>query len=190
MKIYLKFSSPRTVLEPILPVGRASIGAVTRGNRIGKVAEYFMLYFLTLIQLIKRYFSMFKTWITACPSSIDYLPPKMKFLLIATMFLATCVINRIVNAQKLKEKVFLLVFDGFVHDFEKLTTNTPNFDKLASEGVKAKGLIPPFPPGKDLPSIHNTSIVTNPVLALAIVLATITHLKSVPKNYVDTLIFE
>uniref|UniRef100_A0A7M5WLL2 Uncharacterized protein n=1 Tax=Clytia hemisphaerica TaxID=252671 RepID=A0A7M5WLL2_9CNID len=49
------------------------------------------------------------------------------------------------KSTPMKEKVFLLVFDGFVHDFEKLTTNMPNFQKLASEGVKAKGLIPPFP---------------------------------------------
>eukprot|EP00111_Clytia_hemisphaerica_P010494 TCONS_00030665-protein len=50
-----------------------------------------------------------------------------------------------IQSTPTKEKVFLLVFDGFVHDFEKLTTNMPNFQKLASEGVKAKGLIPPFP---------------------------------------------
>ena len=42
-------------------------------------------------------------------------------------------------------KVFLLVLDGFVHDYEKYTKNMPNFAKLASNGVKAERMIPPFP---------------------------------------------
>uniref|UniRef100_A0A7M5VEI0 glycerophosphocholine cholinephosphodiesterase n=1 Tax=Clytia hemisphaerica TaxID=252671 RepID=A0A7M5VEI0_9CNID len=60
------------------------------------------------------------------------------------------------KSTPMKEKVFLLVFDGFVHDFEKLTTNMPNFQKLASEGVKAKGLIPPFP-SSTWPSMNTLS---------------------------------
>lgn len=50
-----------------------------------------------------------------------------------------------VDSLKKEEKVFLLVFDGFIHDFEKLASNTPNFEKLTKEGVKGEGLIPPFP---------------------------------------------
>ena len=42
-------------------------------------------------------------------------------------------------------KVFLLVLDGFVHDYEKFSTSLPNFAKLAAEGVKADRMIPPFP---------------------------------------------
>ena len=61
-----------------------------------------------------------------------------------------------IHSKPLKEKVFLLVFDGFVHDFEKLTMNMPNFQKLASEGVKAKGLIPPFP-SSTWPSMNTLS---------------------------------
>uniref|UniRef100_A0A7M5X178 Uncharacterized protein n=1 Tax=Clytia hemisphaerica TaxID=252671 RepID=A0A7M5X178_9CNID len=61
-----------------------------------------------------------------------------------------------IQSTPTKEKVFLLVFDGFVHDFEKLTTNMPNFQKLASEGVKAKGLIPPFP-SSTWPSMNTLS---------------------------------
>ena len=51
----------------------------------------------------------------------------------------------IIQTNSLKDKVFLLVFDGFVHDFEKLSSKMPNFAKLAKQGVKGKGLIPPFP---------------------------------------------
>ena len=63
----------------------------------------------------------------------------MHLILLVICFSAPVYINT------LKEKVFLLVFDGFVHDFEKLTSNMPNFAKLAQQGVKGKGLIPPFP---------------------------------------------
>lgn len=42
-------------------------------------------------------------------------------------------------------KVFVLVLDGFIHDYEKYTENMPNFAKLASIGVKAERMIPPFP---------------------------------------------
>ena len=51
----------------------------------------------------------------------------------------------LIESKLLKEKVFLLVFDGFVHDFQTITSNTPNFKKLSEQGVKGKGLIPPFP---------------------------------------------
>ena len=47
--------------------------------------------------------------------------------------------------QSKSEKVFLLVFDGFIHNFETITSNTPNFANLSKQGVKGKGLIPPFP---------------------------------------------
>ena len=44
-----------------------------------------------------------------------------------------------------KNKVFLLVLDGFVYDFERISSEMPNFAKLKKQGVKGKGLIPPFP---------------------------------------------
>ena len=40
--------------------------------------------------------------------------------------------------------VLLVSFDGFRHDFTTMT-DTPNFDKLEEEGVKADALIPVFP---------------------------------------------
>lgn len=40
--------------------------------------------------------------------------------------------------------VLLISFDGFRHDYFT-QANTPNFDSLAAEGVKAEGLIPVFP---------------------------------------------
>ena len=50
-----------------------------------------------------------------------------------------------ISTKSMKDKVFLLVLDGFVHDFETITSNMPNFAKLSKQGVKGKGLIPPFP---------------------------------------------
>ena len=40
--------------------------------------------------------------------------------------------------------VLMVSFDGFRHDFATMT-DTPNFDKLEEEGVKAEALIPVFP---------------------------------------------
>ena len=40
--------------------------------------------------------------------------------------------------------VLMVSFDGFRHDFTTMT-DTPNFDKLEEEGVKAEALIPVFP---------------------------------------------
>ena len=71
----------------------------------------------------------------------------MNFLSTPTLFIGVVCLLNVIDTQQIKEKVFLLIFDGFVHNFEKLTTNMPNFQKLASEGIRAKGLIPPFPPG-------------------------------------------
>ena len=61
-----------------------------------------------------------------------------------TNLLVCCLVFKI-STKSLKDKVFLLVFDGFVHDFQTITSNTPNFKKLSEQGVKGKGLIPPFP---------------------------------------------
>ena len=40
--------------------------------------------------------------------------------------------------------VIMVSFDGFRHDYMD-KTETPNFDKLEKEGVKAESLIPVFP---------------------------------------------
>ena len=40
--------------------------------------------------------------------------------------------------------VLLVSFDGFRHDYTKLTS-TPNFDQMADKGVKAESMIPVFP---------------------------------------------
>ncbi|SVE29100.1 uncharacterized protein METZ01_LOCUS481954, partial [marine metagenome] len=40
--------------------------------------------------------------------------------------------------------VVIVSFDGFRYDYTSLA-ETPNFDRLAEEGVKADGLIPVFP---------------------------------------------
>ena len=40
--------------------------------------------------------------------------------------------------------VIMVSFDGFRHDYIN-KTETPHFDKLEKEGVKAKSLIPIFP---------------------------------------------
>ena len=61
-----------------------------------------------------------------------------------TNLLVCCLVFKI-STKSLKDKVFLLVLDGFVHDFQTITSNTPNFKKLSEQGVKGKGLIPPFP---------------------------------------------
>ena len=63
--------------------------------------------------------------------------------LLITLILCLSVLS--VYTKSLKDKVFLLVFDGFVHDFDTITSNMPNFAKLSKQGVKGKGLIPPFP---------------------------------------------
>ena len=43
-----------------------------------------------------------------------------------------------------KEYVLLVSFDGFRHDYSSII-DTPNFDKVEKNGVKAKSLIPVFP---------------------------------------------
>lgn len=43
-----------------------------------------------------------------------------------------------------KEYVLLVSFDGFRHDYSSFV-DTPNFDKIKKNGVKAKSLIPIFP---------------------------------------------
>ena len=43
-----------------------------------------------------------------------------------------------------KEYVLLVSFDGFRHDYSSII-DTPNFDKVQKNGVKAKSLIPIFP---------------------------------------------
>ena len=43
-----------------------------------------------------------------------------------------------------KEYVLLVSFDGFRHDYSSII-DTPNFDKVEKNGVKAKSLIPIFP---------------------------------------------
>ena len=60
------------------------------------------------------------------------------------LFVALCFIGAFTKPSS-KNKVFLLVFDGFVHDFEQITSQMPNFAKLTKQGVRGKGLIPPFP---------------------------------------------
>ena len=42
-------------------------------------------------------------------------------------------------------KVFLLVLDGFVHDYQRLTTNLTNLERISENGVKAERVIPSFP---------------------------------------------
>lgn len=42
-------------------------------------------------------------------------------------------------------KVFQLVLDGVVHNYDQLSDNLPNFAKLARSGVKAKRMVPVFP---------------------------------------------
>ena len=44
-----------------------------------------------------------------------------------------------------KDKVFLLVLDGIVHNYDELSCNLPNFAKFARRGVRAKRMIPVFP---------------------------------------------
>jgi len=66
------------------------------------------------------------------------------------MVTLTFILTLILSGEKtfsrtLNSKVFLLVFDGFVHDYEQFTSQMPNFAKLGKEGVRGKGLIPPFP---------------------------------------------
>ena len=63
--------------------------------------------------------------------------------LLLNIFNRTCSFK--VEKSSQGSKVFLLVLDGFVHDYEKYTKNMPNFAKLASNGVKAERMIPPFP---------------------------------------------
>ena len=65
------------------------------------------------------------------------------YKLIINLFVC-CLVFKI-STKSLKDKVFLLVLDGFVHDFDTITSNMPNFAKLSKQGVKGKGLIPPFP---------------------------------------------
>ena len=54
------------------------------------------------------------------------------------------------DGNKFENTVLLISFDGFKWDYID-KTETPNFDEFISEGVKAQGLIPPFP-SKTFPS--------------------------------------
>ena len=54
------------------------------------------------------------------------------------------------DGNKFEDTVLLISFDGFKWDYID-KTETPNFDEFISEGVKAQGLIPPFP-SKTFPS--------------------------------------
>jgi predicted AlkP superfamily pyrophosphatase or phosphodiesterase len=52
--------------------------------------------------------------------------------------------NRTESIKPVKNSVLLISFDAFRWDYHKLY-NTPNFDRMAKEGVKADRLIPSFP---------------------------------------------
>ena len=54
------------------------------------------------------------------------------------------------DGNKFENTVLLISFDGFKWDYID-KAETPNFDEFISEGVKAQGLIPPFP-SKTFPS--------------------------------------
>ena len=66
-------------------------------------------------------------------------------LIMGCMSVIFCTVRISNAAPPNRNKVFLLVLDGFVHDFENLTHNTSNLMKLAAKGVKAERFIPSFP---------------------------------------------
>lgn len=67
----------------------------------------------------------------------------MKRLLVS-LFILVAAIGCSNADQPVGEKVLLISFDGFRHDY-LAKTETPNFDALIETGVKSEGLIPIFP---------------------------------------------
>ena len=53
--------------------------------------------------------------------------------------------NKTVLSEKKKNKVFLLVLDGFVHDYQQLGVSMPNLQTVCQNGVHAERMIPVFP---------------------------------------------
>ena len=72
-------------------------------------------------------------------------------IILLTLSCSEKTLSKVVNS-----KVFLLVLDGFVHDYQQFTFNMPNFARLGKEGVQGKGLIPPFP-SSTWPSMNTLS---------------------------------
>ena len=61
-------------------------------------------------------------------------------------FLICCIILTVhCHAKVGKNKVFLLVLDGLVYNFQDFTSNVTNFKYIAENGVCAERMIPPFP---------------------------------------------
>ena len=59
---------------------------------------------------------------------------------ISTLFIAYLLLSFLIS----KEYVLLVSFDGFRYDYSDMV-DTPNFDRIRDEGVKAESLVPVFP---------------------------------------------
>ena len=64
---------------------------------------------------------------------------------ITITILISCCISKCEAATVNKNKVFLLVLDGFIADYQKLTRNLTHLNKIAENGVKAERMVPSFP---------------------------------------------
>ena len=96
-----------------------------------------------MTHFLKMFLSKYKQNDTKiCPM---WKPPSIltcMVLIVVLLLSLTSNCNATVNKNN---KVFLLVLDGFVHDYQKLTKNLTHLKRITENGVKAERMVPAFP---------------------------------------------
>uniref|UniRef100_A0A4W6DR19 Ectonucleotide pyrophosphatase/phosphodiesterase 7 n=1 Tax=Lates calcarifer TaxID=8187 RepID=A0A4W6DR19_LATCA len=68
---------------------------------------------------------------------------KMRLELVLVVTVAICAAGKPLSKAEGRNKLLLISFDGFRWDYDQ-DVDTPNLDRLAVDGVKAKYITPPM----------------------------------------------